>query len=159
MASDYDIRPATAADLDVLVAFTLQEAQEAEGRARDVEAVTRGVRSALDDPARAVYWVAHAADGSIAASTSVVREWSDWGGGYYWWIQSLFIAPDHRGRGLAGRLLDFLADEARAGGALDLRLYAHNTNRRALEVYRRYGFSVAPYTIMSRRLAAADPPR
>jgi ribosomal protein S18 acetylase RimI-like enzyme len=33
---------------------------------------------------------------------------------------------------------------------LDLRLYAHQSNERALRAYRRCGFAVAPYIIMTR---------
>jgi GNAT superfamily N-acetyltransferase len=152
MRSGYSMRKATRADLDTLVAFTLEEAREAEGADKDLDALTRGVRSALEDPSLATYWVAESDDGLIVASTSVVTEWSDWHGGDYWWVQSVYILPEHRGRGLVELILDSLADTARAAGALDLRLYAHRTNRRALEAYRRCGFDEAPYTIMWRRL-------
>lgn len=37
---------------------------------------------------------------------------------------------------------------ARASGALDLRLYAHAANARALRAYRRCGFVNAPYVVM-----------
>lgn len=109
----------------------------------------RGVEGGFADPPLATYWVAEAADTTIVASTSVVTEWSDFKGGHYWWIQSLFIVPEHRGTGLVELLIDHLAREASAVGALDLRLYAHTSNERALHVYRRCGFSVAPYVIMT----------
>jgi ribosomal protein S18 acetylase RimI-like enzyme len=63
-------------------------------------------------------------------------------------IQSLFIVPEHRGRGLVDSLLEFVATTARAAGALDLRLYVLQSNQRAIAAYRRCGFDVAPYTIM-----------
>lgn len=152
MGSGYRIRRASTADLDILVTFTLQEAREAEGADKDIGDVRRGVRSGLEDPCLATYWVAESADRGVVASTSVVTEWSDFNGGYYWWIQSLFIMPEHRGRGLVELMLAHLADAARAAGALDLRLYAHRSNQRALNAYRRCGFKEAPYAIMTRRL-------
>ncbi len=152
MHSVYSIRRAIAADLETLVDFTLEEAREAEGREQAIDSVRCGVRTGLEDPSLATYWVAESADGRVVASTSAVREWSNFNGGYYWWIQSMFIVPEHRGRGLVGRLLDTVAEAARAAGARDLRLYAHESNGRALEAYRRCGFSVAPYTIMTRQL-------
>jgi ribosomal protein S18 acetylase RimI-like enzyme len=82
----------------------------------------------------------------------VVTEWSDWHGSHYWWVQSLFILPEHRGRGVVDIILDRLAQEAQAAGALDLRLYVHTSNRRALAAYRRCGFAPAPYAILTRRL-------
>jgi ribosomal protein S18 acetylase RimI-like enzyme len=62
------------------------------------------------------------------------------------------ISLNHRGRGLVDLLLNHLTEEARRAGALDLRLYARNSNHRALQAYRRSGFEVVPYTIMRRRL-------
>ena len=152
MNDGYSVRRADLADLDTLVVFTLAEAREAEGADKDADAIERGVRMALEDPSLAKYWVAEAADGGVVGSTSVLTEWSNFHGGNYWWIQSLFVAPEHRGRGLARLLLDTTAREARAAGAVDLRLYVHESNRRAIEAYRRCGFDTAPYNIMRRGL-------
>jgi ribosomal protein S18 acetylase RimI-like enzyme len=154
MRSEYRIRRATSSDLEAIVAFTLEEAWEAEGLELDTDSVGRGVLAGLEDPAVATYWVAEAADGRVMASASAVREWSDFKGGYYWWVQSLFVVPEHRGRGLVDLLLDTVAKAARAKGALDLRLYAHGSNARALDAYRRCGFEQTPYVIMRRSLGA-----
>lgn len=152
MAAAYTIRPALRSDLDVLVEFTLQEGYEAEGTNKDQAAVRRGVEGAFADPPLAAYWVAEGPGNAIVGSTSVVTEWSDFRGGHYWWIQSLFIVPEHRGNGLVELLLEHLDRAASAAGAMDLRLYAHSSNERALHVYRRCGFAVAPYVIMTRPL-------
>jgi ribosomal protein S18 acetylase RimI-like enzyme len=85
-----------------------------------------------------------------------VTEWSDFHGGQYWWIQSLFIVPEHRGTGLVELLIDHVDGQAEAAGALDLRLYAHTSNTRALHVYRRCGFDTAPYVLMRRKLRRRD---
>jgi ribosomal protein S18 acetylase RimI-like enzyme len=52
--------------------------------------------------------------------------------------------------GLVERLLDHLWTVARASGAVDLRLYAHRSNARALRAYERCGFTAAPYAILTR---------
>lgn len=148
----YSIRLATRDDIDTLVAFTLQEALDAERTHSTEAAVRRGVEAAFAIPPRATYWVAESIDHVVVASTSIVTEWSDFHGGDYWWVQSVFVTPEHRGGGLVDLLLDHLAALARAAGALDLRLYAHESNDRALRAYRRCGFTVAPYVIMARRL-------
>lgn len=155
MESGYTIRAATVADADTIVSFTLQEAREAEGIEKGADAVRRGVQAGLEDPTLARYWVAESADGRIIASISVVTEWSNFHGGEYWWVQSLFIVPEHRGRGVVEALLDHVARAAREAAALDLRLYAHQSNRRALQAYKRCGFETAPYTIMTRSLGRA----
>lgn len=149
----YRIRPATPDDVEVLVGFTLREAHDAEGVSLDPDRVRRGVAGALADPRLARYWLAEAPEGRPAASASVTTEWSNFHGGHYWWVQSLFVEDAHRGRGLVDQVLDHLARAAAEDGALDLRLYAHEANARALHVYRRCDFTPAPYVLMRRRLS------
>jgi ribosomal protein S18 acetylase RimI-like enzyme len=150
MTPPYSIRSADEADIDTLVDFTLREAAEAEGLTLSLEHATTGVRGGFVAPPRSTYWVAVDRNQTIVASTSVVKEWSNFRGGHYWWIQSLYILPDHRGSGLVGQLLDHLGAVSHAAGALDLRLYVHTSNGRAMSVYRRAGFVEAPYAIMRR---------
>ena len=152
MPSHYAIRAATLADVDTIVAFTVREAHEAEGAELDATAVHRGVSGAFANPPRATYWVAEASGGEVVASTSIVTEWSDFHGGNYWWVQSLFIVPEHRGSGLLELLLDHLAGAAAAVGALELRLYAHRGNERAVRAYERCRFTASDYVIMRRPL-------
>ena len=155
-SAGYIIRRATRDDVETLAKFTLQEALEAEGTHTTEAAVRRGIEGAFAIPPRATYWVVETAEGAVVASASIVTEWSDFHGGDYWWIQSVFVTPAHRGRGVIDLLLDYLADAAAAAGALDLRLYAFTANERALRAYRRCGFAVAPYVIMSRPLRSSE---
>jgi GNAT superfamily N-acetyltransferase len=152
MCNEYRMRRAISSDLETIVGFTLEEAREAEGLETDADAVMRGIRAGLEDPALSTYWVAESSAGDVVASTSAVREWSNFNGGYYWWIQSMFIVPGHRGRGLVDLLLDTVAEAAHTAGAVDLRLYAHGSNERALDAYRRCGFDETRYVIMRRAL-------
>jgi len=115
MAHSYIIRNAVSADFETLVAFTLREAREAEGIELDVEAARRGVGGAFEEPRQATYWVVEERDGRVVASASVVTEWSNFHGGRYWWVQSLYIVPEHRGDGLVELILDHLAHSARGG--------------------------------------------
>jgi hypothetical protein len=95
----YTVRSASLDDLPILTAFTLAEARAAEGRELDLERVQSGVRTGLIDHQRARYWVLVDETGNPAGSISVVREWSDWQAGDYWWVQSVYLAPEVRGRG------------------------------------------------------------
>jgi ribosomal protein S18 acetylase RimI-like enzyme len=149
VTSVHKIRPAAETDIDTLVDFTLREAAEAEGVTLSVEGATTGVRGGFATPPLSTYWVAVDAIDSIVASTSVVKEWSNFHGGYYWWVQSLYILPEHRGSGLVTQLIEHLAAVSRSAGALDLRLYVHSSNRRAHRAYTRCGFADAPYSLMT----------
>lgn len=147
----FAMRPATEADAETLVAFTLSEAYDAERRTLNPVEVRRGVAGAFATPPKARYWVVESG-GAIVASTSIVTEWSNFRGGDYWWIQSLYIVPEHRGSGMVDVILRGLVHEAQAAGALDLRLYGFNTNARALRAYQRFGFRDAPYLILTKSL-------
>jgi len=146
--SHYHIREARDSDFDVLVAFTIQEATETEGESPDPQAVAVGVGEGLGGSAPATYWVAESEDGAVVGSISVVTEWSNFRGGDYWWVQSFYIPPEHRGKGLAELLLAFVTNNARENGAIELRLYVLQANQRAIAAYRRSGFEIAPYTVM-----------
>ena len=148
----FDIRKATSADLEKLVSFATEEAREAEGVTKDINRVRQGIRTALEDESIAMYWVLEKEDTGIVGNVSVVKEWSDWNAGYYWWIQSMYILPEFRGKGLMERLVQALKDEARQEGALELRLYVHKNNAQAVTAYQRAGFFNSDYRIMTMSL-------
>jgi ribosomal protein S18 acetylase RimI-like enzyme len=52
----------------------------------------------------------------------------------------LFVHPDAAGRGLGRRLLDAAHDALRAAGCREAFLYTHESNERALAVYRAAGY-------------------
>jgi ribosomal protein S18 acetylase RimI-like enzyme len=145
---DTIVRRAKLSDLGQLVEFTLREAVESEGSRKDKEKAREGIRAALEDESVAVYWVLQSRPDEIAGNISVVKEWSNWHAGYYWWIQSLYIRPEDRRRGLMKKLIQTVKEAAREAGALDLRLYVHKDNERAIKAYLKAGFAEADYRIM-----------
>lgn len=145
---DYVVRRAKLSELEKLVEFTLREANEAEGISKNRERVRKGIRTALEDESVAVYWVIQDCRDELIGNVSVVKEWSNWNAGYYWWIQSMYIRPEHRGRGLMKELIQTVRTAARRGKALDLRLYVHKNNERAIKAYIKSGFVDADYRIM-----------
>ena len=57
-------------------------------------------------------------------------------------LVSVYVAPSHRGTGLATRMVDRVAEWAHAdAGTSSMHLYVHEDNRRAHAFYRRYGFT------------------
>ena len=57
-------------------------------------------------------------------------------------IHDLYIAAEHRGRGLGRRMLDACADRGRALGCCDLTLEVAGDNAVARGLYRSYGFDL-----------------
>ena len=108
------IRKASAGDAPQLVDFNFAMARETENLALDREVVEAGVRALFDQPGRGFYVVADAAE-HLAGSLMVTNEWSDWRNGMIWWIQSVYVRPEYRRRGVYRSLYDFvqcLASEA-----------------------------------------------
>lgn len=142
------VRKAALEDLPILVEFTSEEAREAEGSARAFHHLEEGVRKALEDEAKAMYWLLFDDSGTAIGSISALREWSDWNAGYYWWIQSVYIVPAQRGKGCFDLLLNAVVEEMEEKGGLELRLYVHRDNERAIGAYRKSAFATLPYEIM-----------
>src|SRR4030095_16414499 len=94
-----------------------------QGIVAETATVRRGVEAAFDEPPRALYWVVESSAGQLVASTSVVTEWSDFHGADYWWVQSLYIVPEHRGSGLVDLILAHLSRASAGATALALRIY------------------------------------
>ena len=147
-----DIRRAKSADLESLVSFAVAEAKEAEGVKKDSERVRQGITTALNDDSIAMYWVLEKSNTGVIGSVSIIKEWSDWNSGYYWWIQNMYILPEFRGKGLMERLIQDLKDTAREEGALELRLYVHKNNAQAISAYQKVGFFDADYRMMTMSL-------
>jgi GNAT superfamily N-acetyltransferase len=148
----FHIRKATSADLKSLVQFAVAEAKEAEGVKKDAERVRQGIATALNDESIAMYWVLEKNNIGVIGNASTVKEWSDLNSGYYWWIQSMYILPEFRGKGYMERLIQALKDAARSEGALELRLYVHKNNAQAISAYQKVGFFDADYRIMTMSL-------
>lgn len=151
----YNVRRADLGDLEKLVSFTMSEAEEAEGAHKQKDVVQRGIRTALEDPTVATYWVLAHTEHGVIGNISIVKEWSNWHAGYYWWIQSMYLREPFRGQGLMNLLLARVKEAARSENALDLRLCVHKDNRRAIRAYQKAGFVESVYQIMVANLVGA----
>ena len=60
----------------------------------------------------------------------------------------MYIVPEKRGQGLMGKLLDAVVAEMERQGGLELRLYVHQDNKRAIRAYEKAGFKPSLYEIM-----------
>jgi len=147
------IRRATLADLDTIVAFNQAMALESENKTLDLSTVTAGVRRALQDPGRSVYFVAEV-DGTVVGQTMVTMEWSDWRNGFFWWIQSVYVDPDSRSRGVFRALHEHILALARQRrDVCGVRLYVHRDNHRAVDVYAKLGMNLTEYLLYEEDLS------
>jgi len=145
------IRPARLDDLEALVQFSAAMAMETEGRRLDETRLRRGTAAVFESPARGFYRVAEIpgppADRAIG-QLLVTFEWSDWRNATFWWIQSVYVHPDWRRRGVYRRMHEAIVREARARpDVCGVRLYVERENRIAQAAYDRMGLSPAAYRV------------
>jgi GNAT superfamily N-acetyltransferase len=141
------IRKARPADALVISDFNRRLAMETESLSLDPATVKHGVRALFKDPAKGIYFVAEEC-GAVIGQVLVTTEWSDWRNGNFWWIQSVYVAHDHRREGVFGALFEHIQQLAKSKRAVcGLRLYVEADNRRAQRVYERFGMNRTHYKI------------
>ena len=146
--SELTIRTATADDLDTIVDFNARLAEESEDVLLDRATLRDGVKEILSNPARGSYYLA-CGDAGVVGQMMHTREWSDWRNGDIWWIQSVYVLPDHRRRGVCRALYEHLkALSASDPGVVGLRLYVERGNSPAQAAYAAFGMEMAGYLVM-----------
>ena len=149
------IRAATSGDIEIIAANNAALALETEHRRLDPEVVRAGVVAALSDPAKGRYFVAERA-GQVVGQIMHTYEWSDWRNGFFWLIQSVYVARNARGHGVFRRLFDHLRRLARVEpGVCGLRLNVERENSRAQRTYRECGLVDAGYYVMEEDFSGA----
>lgn len=150
-ADEICVRAATVADLEVLVEFSAAMAHETEGRSLDLERLRAGTRAVFESPAYGFYLVAEACREQpplIIGQLLITYEWSDWRNGVFWWVQSVYVRPNWRRRGVYRRMHAHLLAQAKArGDVCGVRLYVEDDNRTAQLVYARMGLQPTGYRI------------
>lgn len=138
-------REARPEDAGAIIGFQVAMALETEGIALDPAVCGRGVRAVFDDPAKGRYFVAEL-DGKTVGSLLVTYEWSDWRDGSVWWIQSVYVLPECRGRRIFSGLYAFIRSRAEHDPAVrGLRLYVDKKNVPAQKVYAALGMDGEHY--------------
>jgi len=141
------IRKAELRDAAAIAGFNSAMALETEGKALLPERVNPGVLRLLNDPSLGFYVVAEQA-GGVVGSLMVTNEWSDWRNGLFWWIQSVYIMPAARRKGVYRALYDFVRDMARADpGICGFRLYVEKDNTAAQRTYSSLGMEPTDYLV------------
>jgi len=145
--ADIEIRFARPADIETIAAHNRAMAKETEKRVLDEDTVLAGTRALMQDHTRGFYLLAEL-EGRVAGQLMVTFEWSDWRNGAFWWIQSVYVRPPSRGRGVFGALFEYLTTEARSREDIcGLRLYAAADNQRAKKTYRALGMQPTRYEL------------
>jgi ribosomal protein S18 acetylase RimI-like enzyme len=140
------IRPAKLSDATAMVEFNQAMARETEGKHLDRDILMGGVEAVFHAEDKGFYVIAESVDGVIVGGLMVTFEWSDWRNGWFWWIQSVYVLPDYRGRKIYRGLYEFVKQKAaEAKNVRGFRLYVEKENERAQKVYEKLGMEASHY--------------
>ena len=141
------IREGVAGDVTVIAGFNIELARSTESLELEPKRVEAGVAAALADPAKGRYFVAEH-EGEVIGQLCLTTEWSDWRNGWFWWIQSLFIREEFRGRKIFRALFNHVRTlAAKQPDVCGLRLYVDADNDSARTRYERLGMRLSGYRL------------
>jgi ribosomal protein S18 acetylase RimI-like enzyme len=119
-------------------------ALETEGLKLDPDKIRAGVEGLFAQPQYGFYVVAEL-DEKVVGGLMITYEWSDWRNKVFWWIQSVYVLPEFRGKGVYRHLYEGVKSMARRADCCGFRLYVETTNEAAQSVYRKLGMEQSHY--------------
>ena len=141
------IRYATKRDTNSIASFNSTMAMETEDKLLNAETVQKGVENAFENNKKGFYLIAES-DGTQVGQLMITKEWSDWRNGDFWWIQSVYVHPDFRGKGIYKQLYDKVKKLAQSNGRVcGIRLYVEKENITAQKVYSKLGMIETDYLL------------
>ncbi|QEG23905.1 GNAT family N-acetyltransferase [Mariniblastus fucicola] len=141
----YDpIRFATAEDAESIADFQIAMALETENKTLCPDEVLTAVKSVFADTQKGFYLVADV-DSEVVGSLMITYEWSDWRNCNMWYIQSVFVKPANRGKGLFSQMFHKVVELAKKENAMYVRLYVETENEKAQAAYENLGMKRMPY--------------
>ena len=146
MPIDIKIREAEKFDIPVIAKFNLALAKETEDIQLDSETLASGILNALNRE-ECHYFLAEL-KGKVVGQTMITYEWSDWRNGIMWWIQSVFVSPEHRGKGVFRSLFYHVEQLAKKNPDVKaLRLYVMQKNLPGKNTYEALGMTNSGYVV------------
>jgi len=139
------VREAQRGDEESIVGFQLAMARETEEIELDAPTVEKGVAAVINDTSKGKYYVTET-DGKVVGSLLTTFEWSDWRNGTVLWIQSVYVLPEFRRKGVYRNMYAHLKEMVENSDKLKgIRLYADKSNYPAHKTYKNLGMSPDHY--------------
>ena len=142
-------------DIEAITGFQIAMALESEGTVLDSERVHNGVTAVMEDESKGTYIVARI-EGRPVASLMITREWSDWNNGWYWWIQSVYVMPEYRCKGIFKAMYTKVIEMAHEQNIAQVRLYVDRYNTNAQKVYQKLGMEECHYVMYETTIEGSD---
>jgi L-amino acid N-acyltransferase YncA len=143
----YMIREATERDIPSIIDFQLKLALETENITLEIATLTHGIHKLFKDSTKGRYYVAEEGN-EVIGCLMTTYEWSDWRCGTVIWIQSVYIAASHRGKGVYKKMYEHIQQLVMTGHDMrGIRLYVDKTNKPAQQVYEKLQMNGEHYQV------------
>ncbi len=149
------IRKAKLEDLEKIVDFNIQMAEETEDKILDKSIVREGVKAVLKNELKGFYLIAEDSENvqMLTGQLMITFEWSDWRNKVFWWIQSVYVDKKYRKQKVFSRLFETITRMAFSQeNVTGLRLYVEKNNDSAKQVYEKIGMKKTPYELYEKTL-------
>jgi ribosomal protein S18 acetylase RimI-like enzyme len=141
-----EILKATKQDAEIICKNNIRMAKETENINLSSETALQGVLALIDHPSKGFYLLARI-DEKIVGQLMITYEWSDWRNNTIWWIQSVYVIPSYRRKGVFQSLFSFVMNMAKEQNIPSLRLYVYHENTSAIKVYEKLGMKQTAYVM------------
>ncbi|MEC7640927.1 MAG: GNAT family N-acetyltransferase [Nitrospinota bacterium] len=140
------VREANTSDIATLIKFNCALADETENILLDATILRSGIERALR-LGDCQYFIAEL-EGRIVGQTMITSEWSDWRNGRMWWMQSVYVHPDYRKRGVFHKIFKTIETQAEQNPEIKaLRLYVMQDNHAGKSAYQNLGMKHSGYVV------------
>jgi ribosomal protein S18 acetylase RimI-like enzyme len=146
------IRKATEKDIPVIIEYNRSMARETENHDLPVTIISEGVRNLFQHPEYGFYIVAEE-NGRVVGCLMITYEWTDWRNGLFWWIQSVYVHPEYRRKGVYRKMYQFIKAQAQNEKFVrGFRLYVEKENKIAQKTYISLGMAESRYLLFEELL-------
>ena len=143
---EINIREASINDIPILAQNNQALAGETENIQLNSEILMSGVSNSLKRE-DCHYFVAEL-NGEVVGQAMITYEWSDWRNGVMWWIQSVYVKPEHRKKGVFRSLFKHIERLAKNYSDVKaLRLYVKGNNLSGKNTYKTLGMQDSGYIV------------
>ena len=142
------VRLATSDDAAVIASHNVALANESEGYSLDQDTALEGVTMLLQQAEKGFYMVAEDGD-VLIGQVMITFEWSDWRARDIWWLQSIYVKPQWRRKGVMRALISAVSRLAAKQHVHELRLYVHMDNDAAIQAYRHMQMQKLTYFVFA----------
>lgn len=142
-----NFREAKQSEYKVIAGFQQKMALETENYHLNIETVTKGVEAVFKDASKGKYFIVEEYE-KVIASLLTTYEWSDWRNSKVIWIQSVYVLPEFRKKGVFKLMYSEIKNIVKSNSEFSgIRLYVDKTNLNAQKVYEKIGMEGNHYSL------------